>query len=60
MAPLIPVCLIDSGTKAAGHSKALNVDDLDGASTLSAKAHVLLLKLSNKYSGQKARVLLIN
>ena len=40
--------------------KALDVDDLDGASILSAKAHVLLLKLSNKYSGQKARVLLIN
>jgi hypothetical protein len=40
--------------------EALNVDDLDGASTLSAKAHVLLLKLSKKYSGQKAGVLLIN
>jgi hypothetical protein len=40
--------------------EALNVDDLDGASTLSAKAHVLLLKLNKKYSGQKARVLLIN
>ena len=40
--------------------EALNVDDLDGASILSAKAHVLLLKLSKKYSGQKARILLIN
>jgi YhcG PDDEXK nuclease domain len=40
--------------------EALNVDDLDGASTLSAKAHVLLLKLSTKYSDEMARVLLIN
>jgi hypothetical protein len=40
--------------------EALNVDDLDGASTLSVKAHVLLLKLSKKYSEEKARVLLIN
>jgi hypothetical protein len=40
--------------------KALIVDDLDGASTLSGKAHALLLTLSKEYSGQKARVLLIN
>jgi guanyl-specific ribonuclease Sa len=39
--------------------KALNVDDLDGADTLSAKAHVLLLYLSKRYYEQKARVLLI-
>jgi len=40
--------------------EALNVDDLDGASSLSAKAHALLLKLSKQYSGEKPHVLLIN
>jgi hypothetical protein len=40
--------------------EALNADDLDGASTLSAKAHALLLKLSKQYSGEKPHVLLIN
>jgi membrane-bound lytic murein transglycosylase B len=40
--------------------EALNADDLDGASTLSAKAQALLLKLSKQYSGEKPHVLLIN
>jgi hypothetical protein len=40
--------------------EALNADDLDGASTLSAKAHALLLSLSKQYSGEKPHVLLIN
>jgi hypothetical protein len=39
---------------------ALNVDDLDGASTLSAKAHALLLELSKRSSREKPHVLLIN
>jgi|ERR1700733_1194729 len=39
---------------------ALNVDDLEGASTLSAKAHALLLSLGKQYSREKPHVLLIN
>jgi hypothetical protein len=40
--------------------EALNADDLNGANTLSAKAHTLLLSLSKQYSGEKPHVLLIN
>ena len=40
--------------------KALIADDLDGASTLSGKAHALLLHLNKKDSEQKPHVLLID
>jgi hypothetical protein len=36
--------------------KALEYDDLDGASTISIKARALLVELSHRHSGQKAKL----